>query len=113
MSGIDEQRLEDIPICPKCGERPSFWILGLEKTEDSWFWLYSDVYMGSYKEDTRLEKGGLNSLMHTFDLSDVDYVRCRPVDDYLDNKHNYYPESKEFTEVMLMARREEMNHERD
>ena len=106
MSGIDEQYLEDIPICPKCGERPAFWILGLEKMEDGWYWLYSEEYISSHNEKGRLEKGGYFSSQHMFDLSDIDFVRCRPVDDHLENYHNFPSGSKMFKEVMRVASKE-------
>ena len=75
MSGIDEIP-SDIPICPRCNERPLYWTL--HKNGRAIVWLYSGGYRhsdklkfygeyfgGEVSEDTRFDTayclGGCNS----------------------------------------------------
>lgn len=47
MSGKDERRVFDIPVCPICGERPKFWTLQENKDIHSPIvgWLLSNDYL--------------------------------------------------------------------
>jgi len=50
VSGIDEQIL-DTPLCPLCGNRPSYWTLSTEL--GAAIWLFSVEYRFKYNEDFR------------------------------------------------------------
>jgi hypothetical protein len=79
MSGREEEPERDIPICPRCGRKPDFWILyPITDTSgrNGWYWLFSDEYM---KKHNRFKKAVLNkgSDGRRPKLNDIIYLVCR------------------------------------
>jgi hypothetical protein len=107
MSGIDEVRCDDIPVCPKCGVKPAFWILLVNREGNfGWFWLYSDKYMSDFSESYRLQKS-LGDDGHNPVLDEIRQVNCRP-DNVLGVNHLFESDTVVFREVMRKAYESDM-----
>jgi len=107
MSGIDEVRCDDIPVCPKCSEKPAFWILLANRGDNfGWFWLYSDKYMSDFSESYRLEMAlgddGRNPV-----LDEMVQVNCRP-DNVIGINHYFKSNTEVFRDVMRKAYKSDM-----
>lgn len=99
MSGIDECGYEDIPICPRCGERPAFWILKI--TNDNWFWLYSYEYFMKNGESNRLQQCFFGTQKYTPD--DVVSIKCRAKGIYT-SSHIFDSQDGVFENVIYLAK---------
>jgi len=102
LSGVDEQIL-DVPICPVCGGRPSFWILypTIERTgRYGWYWLHSDEYLETDPTSDKLVSMSFEGSSTTLD--EIVLVVCRPK---RDKWHKFTSEHPTFQEVLQLARR--------
>ena len=102
MSGIDEQ-IRDIPMCPKCGERPSFWILypTIEQTGvHGWYWLHSDEYLKDDAISDKLVSRSVPNGEYTT-LDEIVNVVCLPK---RGECHSFTSETSVFQEVLEQAR---------
>lgn len=101
MSGIDEQPIKDIPVCPECGKRPNFWILYSTMAQNStrgWYWLFSDDYL-ERNTHNKLERhegryGG------SLTLDDVVCITCSR-----SGEHVFVRNQPVFQQVITCARR--------
>ena len=105
MSGKDEEPERDVPVCPRCGRKPDFWILYPDinmNGENGWHWLFSDKYV---KEHTpRFKKMEAH---HGFgerfaDLDNVIDIVCRTKSG---GYHHFKPEDPTFQKVLQQVRR--------
>ena len=102
MSGIDEQDT-DVPICPLCKERPSFWILypTIERTGmHGWYWLHSDEYLRENPTSDKLDSMSFEKKSTTLD--EIVLVVCYSEKDKC---HEFTSEHPTFQEVLQLARR--------
>ena len=105
MSGKDEEPDRDIPICPKCGKKPDFWILYPVNNMEGvhgWYWLFSDKYLENYSRFEKME------FHHGPDrgfpeLSDIIDIVCR-VGNH-GGYHHFKPEDPIFQKVVQQVRR--------
>lgn len=103
MSGIDEQ-IPDVPICPICEGRPSFWILypTTRRTgKHGWYWLHSDKYLETDSTSDKLVSMSVFDGEHTT-LEEIVIVACRPKNR---EWHSFTSETSTFQEVLQLARR--------
>jgi len=103
MSGIDEQ-IPDVPVCPICEGRPSFWILYPTRTrtgKHGWYWLHSDEYLKNDTTSDRLVSMSVPNGRYTT-LDEIVIVVCQQKR----NKwHSFTSETSTFQEVLQQARR--------
>lgn len=105
MSGKDE-RVIDIPVCPGCGEEPSYWSLFPKETEyacTGWVIVFSKDYLiteGFNHE--RLEFSGTCE-----NLDELVRIKCRPrgYDRGDKLRHSFTKNTETFKRVMRLARR--------
>lgn len=103
MSGIDEH-IPDVPVCPTCGERPSFWILYpcKEQTgEFGFYWLHSDNYLERDPDSDKLVSMTVTGGKRTT-LDEIMRVVCQQ---RRGSGHSFASEHPTFQEVLKLARK--------
>lgn len=103
MSGIDEQ-IPDVPVCPTCGKKPSFWTLypTVRRTgKHGWYWLHSDKYLETDSSSDKLVSMSVFNGRRTT-LDEIVQVVCRPK---RSKWHTFTSETSTFQEVLQLARR--------
>ena len=93
----NKERVTDIPICPKCRKRPSFWLLHLGDYGYDIVRLYSSEFIHK-KGRPRLYAQSLNRAYH---FSEVFRVVCLPRGTF--HRHVFSPASEVYDEVVSMA----------
>jgi hypothetical protein len=105
MSGKDE-RVIDIPICPKCGEMPSYWSLFPKKTKyayDGWAIVFSKVYL----LEEGFDRGRVVYSGTCKSLDEIVSIKCRPQGycGAVKSRHSFAENTETFKQVMRLARR--------
>lgn len=103
MSGIDEQ-IADVPVCPLCKERPSFWVLYptmVRTGEHGWYWLHSDKYLKLDLDSEKLVSASMHEGKSTT-LDEIMQVVCHPQGG---PSHIFTSKHPTFHEALQLARR--------
>ena len=84
LSGIDERPRTKIPVCPKCGREPDFWILNLAVPKC--IWLFSERYLNKYPQFKKVT----SSCCSPTEWVDVRSIKCGHDGNQTTTNHNFH-----------------------